>query len=102
MSAPKVHLNAAGLRAVLNGPGARLAVEKACNDIKAAVEAQGIKVGDEDGGSKEYPIPVKTYVETTDRIRGAVSLAHAAGQAVEAKHGALGKAASSTGLNVGG
>lgn len=73
------------------------AAEKMADDVRS----QGIKVGDRDGGSHEYDLPVTVKVhEGKDRARAVVLINHPAALAVEAKHGVLKKAAASVGLTV--
>lgn len=101
----RVKLDLAGLEEVAKSREVRTAVHDAAQAVAENVEAQGIKVGDKDGGSHEYALPVKVYDDTTDgmRVNRAVSrvvLAHAAGLSVQSKHGALSKAASAAGLRL--
>lgn len=100
MARNQVRLDSAGLRKVLNSAEMRRVVAGACEAVKANVEAQGIRVGDQDGGKHEIPLPVTAKVVTTDRAHGLVTLAHPAGLSVQAKHGALTKAAAQAGLDV--
>lgn len=72
-------------------------LKDAAHEIADAVRSQGITVGDVDGGSYEIPLPVKVY---DDGDKAAVALAHPAGIAVQAKHGALTRAAASKGFEV--
>lgn len=100
-----VKLNLRGLEEVAKSREVRAAVRDVAEKVAENVESQGIKVGDRDGGASEYPLPVKVYDDTTDgmRVNRAVSrvvLAHAAGLSVQAKHGALSKAASAAGLRL--
>lgn len=76
------------------------ATRRAAEDVAKNVRDMGIKVGDRDGGPHEYDLPVKVTMSTTDRAHANVTLAHPAGQAVQAKHGALTKAAAQAGLDV--
>ncbi len=96
----KVKLDHAAIAARLKDSDIRAEIRGLAEDVKANVEAQGIKVGDRDGGKHEYDLPVKIYSQTTDRARETVAIPHAAGIAVEAKHGVLVKAASAAGLEV--
>lgn len=72
------------LREEMRGP-----VDAAARDIAARVDV---------GSVTEAEVTVRPY--TTDRAAAAVSIAHPAGLAIEAKHGALKKAAASVGLEV--
>lgn len=76
------------------------ATQEAAEAVAEAVRAQNIKVGDKDGGRHEYDLPVEVEMTTTDRAHAWVTLAHPSGQAVQAKHGALTKAAAQSGLDV--
>lgn len=102
MAKSSLHLNDAGIKAVLNSPEVARFVDR-------AAEALAEKVRDHSGwdglvsgipGSDEMPVTVKAY--TSDRERASVFLAHPAGLAVQAKHGALTRAASDLGLEVNG
>ena len=46
----------------------------------------------------DYPVEVRTY--TTDRAAAAVSIAHPAGQRIQAKRGSLTRAAAAAGYEV--
>lgn len=96
----RVRLNQKGVAEILKSAGMHRVVQEAVEAIAENVRDQGIKVGDRDGGPAEYDLPVKTSVTTTDRAHGVVTLAHPAGEAVQAKHGALTKAAAAAGLEV--
>jgi hypothetical protein len=77
------------------------ATREAAEAVAANVRDMDIKVGDKDGGRHEYDLPVTVQLVTTDRAHAIVALAHPAGEAVQAKHGALTKAAAQAGLDVG-
>ena len=98
--AGRVKLNRSGVGAILRSAEMHRTVQDAVEKIAANVKALNIKVGDRDGGAHEYDLPVTTDVGTTDRAHGVVTLAHPAGEAVQAKHGALTKAAAAAGLEV--
>ncbi len=68
-------------------------IAKAVNAAAAAIAAI-VDVG----SVTEAQVTVREY--TTDRRAAAVSIAHPAGLAIEAKYGALAKAAASVGLTV--
>jgi hypothetical protein len=95
-----VKLNHAGIAALLKSSEMDALVNDAAEKIAANVRAQGIRVGAFSGGSGEIELPVKTSATTTDRAHASVTLAHPAGIAVQAKHGALTKAAADAGLDV--
>lgn len=96
----RIKFDHGGIGDVLKSGEVHRAIEALTKRVAENVEALGIAVGDRDGGSSEYPLPVKSDVITTDRAHGRVVLAHPAGIAVQAKHGALTKAASQAGLEV--
>lgn len=96
----KVKLNRGELADRLKDDDVRRAVRDLAERVKDHVEAQRITVGDRDGGSHEHPLPVTINSQTTDRAREVVVLPHAAGLAVQAKHGVLTRAASAAGLEV--
>ena len=99
MMASNIVLNHAGIAKVLK-ENMRGLVQATAEQIADNVRAQGITVGDVDGGASEYDLPVTVRSYTTDRAVSAVVIAHPAGLAVEAKHGSLTKAAASVGLQV--
>lgn len=85
---------------VLTGAPMQAAITEATEAIAENARAMGIKVGDRDGGPREVDMPVETRQRITDRAHGSVTITHPAGQAVQAKHGALTKAAAEAGLGV--
>lgn len=95
-----VRLNHSGIAALLKSDEMRKLVQDAAEEIADNVRSQAIHVGDRDGGKHEDPMPVKVSTHTTDRARASVVLAHPSGIAVQAKHGALTRAASRAGLEV--
>jgi hypothetical protein len=90
----------AGIGGFLKSAEMHRLIQSVTEEVASNVREQGITVGDRDGGSHEYALPVKSDVTTTDRAHGRVVLAHPAGIAVQAKRGALTKAASQAGLEV--
>ena len=104
--ARNVRLNLKGLSEFARLPSVHRAVNAKAQEMADAVESQGIQVGDKDGGRHEKPLPVDVYENQTttgmrvDRAQARVVLAHASGLAVQAKNGALTKAASAAGLRV--
>lgn len=100
MARNRVKLNSVGVSAVLKSVGMHAAVTAAAERVAENVRSQGIRVGDVDGGPRERDLPVEVRTQTTDRARATVTIAHPAGQAVQAKHGALTKAAAQVGLDV--
>ncbi len=97
--AGKVRLDHGGIASILKSGEMQKLVSDAANEIAGNVQAQGIIVGALEG-SAEIPLPVEVSVTTTDRAHASVTLAHPAGIAVQAKYGALTKAASAAGLDV--
>ena len=95
-----VRLDHAGIAALLKSTEMHRLVQDAAEDIAEKVRAQDIEVGSFKGGHGEIPLPVEVEVTTTDRAHASVVLAHPAGIAVQAKHGALTKAAAEVGLEV--
>lgn len=100
-----VHWNDRGFEEILKSAGVAAATNGVAEQVAANVRAQGIRVGDRDGGKHEDALPVEVKSSTTDdmrndRVKASVVLAHASGQAVQAKHGALTRAAAEAGLNV--
>lgn len=96
MARHRLHLNERALERVV-AERSREAAKQVGEDIADAVRRQGIEVGAENGDGDEYALPVEVNV-VDDVVR--VALAHPAGVAVQAKHGALTRAAASLGLEV--
>lgn len=94
-----IKLDNSGLGEILKSARMRALVKDAADQIAEKVNEQGIEVGAFEGGG-QIPLPVRVETETTDRAAATVLLAHPAGIAVQAKHGALTKAASALGLSV--
>lgn len=92
-------LDHAGVAEILKSAGAQREVSALAERVAKNVEDQGIQVGAFSGGG-QVEIPVETSTIITDRAHASVTLAHPAGQAVEAKYGALTKAAADAGLEV--
>lgn len=97
---PRIKLNRAGVAQILKSTEMHRAVQATAEKVAQNVRDQNIKVGDRDGGKHEYDLPVKVTMTTTDRAHANVTITHPAGQAVQAKHGALTKAAAQAGLDV--
>lgn len=95
-----VKLDRRGIAALLKSPQFDAATKAAAEAVAENVRDMGIRVGDKDGGRHEYDLPVKVFPHTTDRAHVVVALAHPSGEAVQAKHGALTKAAAQAGLDV--
>jgi hypothetical protein len=96
----KVKLIDAGMDALRKNEQMQALVKDAAEKIAAEVRSQGIRVGDRDGGPHEAELPVVVREGVTDRAHATVYLAHPAGVAVQAKHGALTRAASAIGVSV--
>lgn len=97
--ARKVKLDRSGIGRLLQSTDMHRVVQEAAEAVVANVRAQGIRVGDHDGRPHEVDLPVELSMTTTDRAHATVMLAHASGDAVQAKHGALTKAAAEAGLD---
>src|SRR5690606_33657854 len=82
--APQIRLDHAGMAEILMSAGVEAAVNAKVEQVAKSVRELGVKVGDRDGGPREYDLPVKTSMTTTDRAHGEVTLAHPAGEAVQA------------------
>lgn len=95
-----VHLDQRALDSLLSSAGFAAATKRAAEAVADNVRGQGIRVGDVDGGADEIPLPVEVYPHTDNDGLVVVALAHAAGEAVQAKHGSLTKAAAQAGLDV--
>lgn len=89
-----LRLDSGGVAAVLKSGAVASAVTAAADQVADQVRGQGRTVGNDD----DLPVVVDTY--TTDRAAASVTLAHPAGLAVQAKHGALTAAAAAVGLEV--
>jgi hypothetical protein len=98
--ASRIRLDRKGVAAILKSTEMHRAVEAAAEQVAKNVRDMDIKVGDRDGGPREKDLPVSVSVSTTDRAHAVVSLAHPSGESVQAKHGALTKAAAQAGLDV--
>jgi len=99
MNGIEFHPSSAGYEEILKSAGARSAVKAAASSVADNLRSQGITVGDFHGGG-EIELPVTIEDQTTDRAREVVTIAHPAGMAVQAKYGAITKAASAAGLDV--
>lgn len=93
----KVKLSSRGIEDVAKSREVRGAIEDLANEVADNVRSQGIHV---EGVPGAVALPVEVSVYETDRARASVTIAHPSGLAVQAKHGALTKAASSAGLEV--
>ena len=94
--ARKVRRHSPGIAQVAKSREVREAVNQLAERLADAVRSQGIRVE----GGNEILLPVEVREQTTDRARAQVAITHPSGKAVQAKHGALTKAAASAGLRV--
>lgn len=94
-----VKLDSGGIGALLKSGAMHDLVQSVAEEVAENARAQGVMV---DGVPGTTPLPVEVSMTTTDRARANVVLAHPAGIAVQAKHGALTKAAGAAGLGVSG
>lgn len=86
--ANQIKLNRKGIQEILK-VRMRKPIDELADRIAANVDV---------GSVSDAPVQVRSY--TTDRAAASVTIAHAAGIAIEAKHGALRKAAASQGFEV--
>lgn len=102
MAKLRVRLNLGAIEQLKRSAQAKAAVHAAAEDAAANVRAQNISVGDRDGGPHEIPMPVEVQDGTGSGglPSSHVVIAHPSGQAVQAKHGSLTKAAAQVGLKV--
>lgn len=100
MTRRKVRLDFRGVGDVLKSREMTAVVEAAGEAVASNVKAQGIRVGDRDGRPREVDMPVDVQMQETDRAVAVVAINHPSGEAVQAKHGALTKAAAEAGLEV--
>lgn len=98
--AGKIRLDNAGVAAILKSADMQRATRALAEQVAQNVRELGIKVGDRDGSPHEHDLPVEVSMSTTDRAHANVTITHASGVAVQAKHGALTKAAAQAGLDV--
>jgi hypothetical protein len=100
MARDKVRLDSKGIQAIAKSAFMQNAVKLKTEQVAIKVRGMGIRVGGFKGDVGEIDLPVETDLHITDRAHGTVTLAHPAGEAVQAKHGALTKAAAQAGLEV--
>lgn len=92
-----VHIYPAAIARLADNADVKAAVKEVAEEIVGYIDELGITVGGEDGSASEYALPVKVFDRDGETT---VELAHPAGIAVQAKHGALTKGASRAGLTV--
>lgn len=90
----RVHLDLQAMQRIVSSGDSAAARRRLGEKVADAVRSQGIRVGGENGSADEIDLPVLVSDE------GSVVLAHPAGAAVQAKHGALTRAASAVGVRV--
>jgi hypothetical protein len=88
----RVHIRPGAFDEIAKSDGMKDALEEAGEAVKDNVDRMGIRVEHEPG---DIALPVEVD-------EGFVSIAHPSGLFVQAKHGALTKAAAEAGLKVGG
>lgn len=98
--ARRVGTYSSGVQAVAKSSGMVAAIARATEAVAENARSMGVRVGDRDGGPRERDIQITTQVVITDRAHGIVAAAHPSGEAVQAKHGLLTKAAAQAGLDV--
>lgn len=97
---PQIRFAPRGVDTLLKGVAMQRAMRLKAEQVAIKLRAMGIRVGDQDGGARERDLPVSVDSQVTDRARSTVTITHPAGLAVQAKHGALTKAAAQAGLEV--
>jgi hypothetical protein len=96
MARSKVRLDRRGIEALLKGREMTAATREAAEVVADNVKAQGHEV---EGIPGDIALPVTVSMYETDRAHAVVAIAHPSGEAVQAKHGALTKAAAEAGLD---
>lgn len=94
--ARKLIINHIGVAEILKSPAMQNVIREASDAVAENVRSQNIKVQN----AGDLNVPVEVNMTTTDRAHGFVSITHPAGLAVQAKYGALTKAAAQAGLDV--
>jgi hypothetical protein len=97
MARPKIKLDHAGIAAGLKSGWFESEVNAAAEAAADAIRGMGIQV-EGSPGTVDLPVEVRTTI--TDRAHASVTIAHASGEAVQAKRGALTKGAAAAGLEV--
>ena len=94
----RIVLDPRGLAAIARSHGMAEALNEAGDAVRDNVERMGIRVEHEPG---DIALPVEVEGGDLDGTTASfVTLAHPAGEAVQAKHGALTKGAAQAGLDV--
>ena len=92
-----IKLDGRGIEAVAKSAEMHREINALAERVADNVRSQGIMV---EGVPGDVALPVKVVEGETDRARASVQIAHPSGQAVQAKHGSLTKAAAQAGLEV--
>lgn len=101
MARNRITLNRRDVGLFLRSAEMQAVIRAKAEQVAASVRSKGIRVGDRDGGRHEDALPVSVLSTVTDRAKALVTITHPAGDAVQAKHGVLTKAAAEAGLEVG-
>lgn len=96
-----IRVNPAGVAEFMHSPAMKAQLAHVAKEVADNVRAQKIRVGGDPEGVDRIDLPVESGVyDTPEHVEGVVTLAHASGEAVQAKYGALTKAAAQAGLLV--
>ena len=95
--ARKVRLNSRGIEAVAKSAPIAREVTKLAEAVADNLRSQRHMV---EGVPGDVALPVEVTSYETDRARSSVTITHPSGLAVQAKHGALTRAAAQEGLEV--
>lgn len=97
MTRARIQIDRRGIGEVAKSPEMKALIHDLAEEVAENVRQLGIRV---EGVPGNIELPVKVTDSTTDRAVSRVSINHASGLAVQAKHGALSKAASAAGLRL--
>ena len=92
-----IQVDKRGVAEVAKSPEMKALIHDLAEEVAQNVRDLGIMVNGVPGTDE---LPVKVTDSTTDRAVSRVSITHPSGLAVQAKHGALSKAASDAGLRL--
>lgn len=95
--ASRVRLDRRGIAALAKSREVTTETLRAAEMVADNIRAQGVRV---EGIPGNIALPVTVTMFETDRAHAVVALAHPSGEAVQAKHGSLTKAAAQAGLDV--
>jgi hypothetical protein len=93
----KVKVDHRGIESAAKSSEMHREINALAEKVADNVRSMGIMVEGEPG---DISLPVNVLEGETDRARASVQIAHPSGQAVQAKHGCLTKAAAQEGLEV--